>query len=74
MCRVASFVVADYWRKASRKPTIFSLDREVDDEAILPGLCNTVIDDKAIDVKAWLDARTLLLVARYRLVQIATRS
>ena len=26
MSRVASFVVADYWRKEKRKPTILSLD------------------------------------------------
>ncbi len=29
MCRVASFVVADYWRKAKRKLTILSLDTEI---------------------------------------------
>ena len=30
MCRIASFVVADYWRKEKRKPTILSLDTERD--------------------------------------------
>ena len=60
MYRVASFVVADYWRKASRKPTIFSLDREVD-VGDTTGLANIIIDDNAIDITAWLDAKTWLL-------------
>ena len=30
MCRIASFVIADYWRKANRKPTILSLEHEVE--------------------------------------------
>jgi len=72
MCRIASFVVADYWRKANRKPTIYSLDREIDNgDGDTTELINTVADDKAIDVSAWIDARMWLLGCPHRLVQIA---
>jgi len=71
-CRVASFVVADYWRKANRKPTILSLDTEVDNgDGDTTELIETVADDKAIDLSAWLDARTWLLGCPKRLVVIA---
>jgi DNA-directed RNA polymerase specialized sigma24 family protein len=72
MYRVASYVIADHWRKASRKPTIFSLDREVD-TGDSTGLMDTVIDDNAIDVTAWLDAKTWLLGCPNRLIQIAMK-
>ena len=72
MHRVASFVVADYWRKAMRKPTILSLDRRLDDgDGSSAELIETLADDKAIDLDAWLDARTWLLGCPMRLVQIA---
>ena len=72
MFRVASFVVADYWRKASRKPTILSLNTEIDNgDGDSTELIQTVADDKAIDLEAWLDARTWLLGCPMRLVQIA---
>ncbi len=70
--RIASYVVADYWRKASRKPTIFSLDREVD-TGDTTGLMDTILDDKAIDVTAWIDAKTWLLGCPMRLVKIAQK-
>jgi DNA-directed RNA polymerase specialized sigma24 family protein len=70
--RIASYVVADYWREASRKPNIFSLDCEVDN-GDTTGLINTVIDDKAIDVTAWLDAKTWLLGCPNRLISIAMK-
>jgi hypothetical protein len=72
MCRVASFVVADYWRKEKRKPTILSLDTEIENgDGDTTELIETVADDKAIDVEAWLDARTFLLGCPHRLIQIA---
>ena len=72
MYRVASFVVADYWRKASRKPTMLSLETEIDNgDGDTTELINTVADDRAIDVSAWIDARTWLLGCPHRLVQIA---
>jgi hypothetical protein len=64
--------VADYWRRASRKPTIFSIERELD-TGDSTGLMNTVIDDNAIDVSAWLDAKTWLLGCPTRLIYIANK-
>jgi len=72
MCRVASFVVADYWRKAKRKPTILSLDTKIDNgDGDTTELIETVADDRAIDLDAWLEARTWLLGCPRRLVVIA---
>jgi len=72
MFRVASFVVADYWRKQTRKPTILSLNTEIDNgDGDTTELIETVADDRAIDLEAWLDARTWLLGCPRRLVQIA---
>ena len=71
MCRVASFVVADYWRKEKRKPTILSLDASIaNDDGDTTDLMETVADDKALDLEAWMDARTFLLGCPHRLVQI----
>ena len=74
MCRVASFVVADYWRTAKRKPTLLSLDTKLDNgDGDTTELLETIADDKAIDLEAWLDARTFLLGCPHRLVQIANK-
>ena len=74
MFRVASFVIADYWRKANRKPTILSLNNEVDNgDGDTTELINTVADDRAIDVSAWIDARTWLLGCPIRLIKIAQK-
>ena len=70
--RIASLVVALYWRQETRKPTIFSLNSEiVNGEGDTTELIETIADDKAIDLSAWLDARTWLLGCPIRLVQIA---
>ena len=72
--RIASIMVALYWRKAMRKPTILSLDRRMDDgNGNSAELIETVADDKAIDLDAWLDARTWLLGCPRRLVVIASK-
>jgi hypothetical protein len=72
MCRVASFVVADYWRKEKRKPTILSLDTEIENgEGDTTELMETIADDKALDLDAWLDARTFLLGCPHRLIKVA---
>jgi hypothetical protein len=72
--RIASYVVADYWRKVSRKPTIFSLDYDVDNgDGDTTGLANIVVDDNALDVTAWLDAKTWLLGCPMKLVKIAQK-
>src|SRR5512136_2922565 len=72
MCSVASFIVADYRRNEKRKPTILSLDTEIENgDGDTTELMETISDDKAIDVDAWLDARTFLLGCPHRLIQIA---
>ena len=74
MCRVASFVVADYWRKEKRKPTLLSLDTEIENgDGDTTELIETIADDRVIDLEAWLDARTFLLGCPQRLVQIANK-
>ena len=74
MCRVASFVVADYWRKAKRKPTMLSLNTDIGNgDGDTTELIETVADDGAIDLEAWSDARTFLLGCPHRLVQIANK-
>lgn len=108
MLRVASFVVADYWRnlnRASVKVCIFSgvatkpkyarckwehkpfscrectylavrpaesLNQELEDgEGNTHALIDTLADDDAIDLDAWLDARRWLLGCPKRLVEVA---
>ena len=70
--RIASLVVALYWRQETRKPTMLSLNIEIDNgDGDTTELIETIADDKAIDLSAWLDARTWLLGCPIRLVQIA---
>jgi hypothetical protein len=70
--RIASLVVALYWRQETRKPTMLSLNSEIaNGDGDTTELIETIADDKAIDLSAWLDARTWLLGCSIRLVQIA---
>jgi hypothetical protein len=101
MCRVASCVVAHYWRKQYRLTNgldcgscsqkqrqkcrsedlyrqcpkaikIESLSKPITDaDGNVTELGDTIADDKAIDIGAWLDARTFLLSCPNRLIQIA---
>ena len=72
MVRVASYMVMEYWHNLKRKPTILSLNHEIEDgEGNTIELIDTLADDKAIDLDAWLDSRTFLLGCPRRLVQIA---
>ena len=72
--RIASLMVALYWREALRKPSIFSLDTELDNgDGDTTELIDTVADDKAIDLEAWQEAKTFLLGCPMRLVQIAKK-
>jgi hypothetical protein len=72
MVRVASYTVMAYWRDLMRKPTILSLNGELSDgDGDTVELWQTLADDKAIDVEAWLDAKRWLLGCPKRLVQIA---
>ena len=67
-------MVADYWRKEMRKPTILSLDTEIENgDGDTTELMETIADDKALDLDAWVDARTFLLGCPHRLVQIASK-
>ncbi len=72
MLRIASYECQKYWRAIKRQLTILSLNTELnngDGDGI--ELIDTLADDKAIDLEAWLDARTWLLGCPRRLVVIA---
>ena len=74
MLRVASYECQKYWRAIKRQFTILSLNTELnngDGDGI--ELIDTVADDKAIDLDAWIDARTWLLGCPSRLVVIASK-
>ena len=70
--RIASLVIALYWRQETQKPIMLSLDTSITNgDGDTTELIDTIADDKAIDLSAWLDARTWLLGCPIRLVQIA---
>jgi len=74
MLRVASFVTIEYWRDLKRQPTIFSLNDTIDDgDGNNVELLETLADDQAIDLEAWVDARTWLMGCPRRLVKIALK-
>jgi len=72
MLRIASYECQKYWRQIKRQLTILSLNNELNDGDGIE-LIDTVADDKAIDLDAWLDARTWLLGCPKRLVVIASK-
>ena len=72
MLRVASYVAMEYWHNLKRQPAILSLNEEIEDgEGNGIELYQTIADDKAIDLEAWLDAKTWLKGYPKRLVDIA---
>ena len=72
MVRVASFVVMEYWHTEKRNGKLVSLNTEIDDgEGDKVELIDTIADDSAIDLEAWVDARTWLLGCPKRLIEIA---
>lgn len=72
MYRVASFVVMEYWRAEKRNAKVVSLNTEIDNgEGDTIELLDTVADDNAIDLEAWLDARFWLLGCPRRLLEVA---
>jgi DNA-directed RNA polymerase specialized sigma24 family protein len=74
MVRVASYVAMEYWHNLKRQPSIYSLNDEIDDgEGNSIELYQTIADDKAIDLEAWLDAKTWLAGCPKRLVAIADK-
>jgi hypothetical protein len=74
MVRVASYVTMEYWHNLKRQPNIGSLNEEISDgEGNSVELYQTIADDKAIDLDAWLDAKTWLAGCPKRLVDIARK-
>lgn len=72
MVRVASYVVMEYWHNLKRKPTMLSLNGELDDgDGNSVELWQTIANDKAVDLEMWLDAKRWLLGCPKRLVKIA---
>jgi hypothetical protein len=72
MIRVASYTVMAYWRDLMRKPTILSLNGELDNgDGDAVELWQTLADDRAIDLEAWQDAKRWLLGCPKALVRIA---
>jgi hypothetical protein len=72
MLRVASYECQKYWRQQKRLLTILSLNEPISDgEGNTTELIDTLASDKAIDLDAWLDARTFLLGCPMRLIVIA---
>ena len=72
MLRIASYECQKYWRAIKRQFTILSLNTELNNGDGIE-LIDTVADDKAIDLDAWIDARTWLLGCPRRLIQIASK-
>jgi len=74
MLRVASYECQKYWRQQKRLLTILSLNTEIGDgDGNTTELIDTVADDKAIDLEAWIDARTWLLGCPKRLIVVASK-
>jgi len=72
--KIASLTVALYWRQAKRLPTILSLDEPTTDyDGNECRLLDTVADDKAIDLDAWLDAKAFKQGCPQRLIGIAEK-
>ena len=74
MLRIASYQCQKYWRQQKRLLTILSLNSEIDDgDGDTTELIETIADDKAIDLEAWLDEATWRLGYPQRLVAIASK-
>ena len=72
--RIASLMVALYWRQLKRQPTMLSLEADIElAEGDIVQLKDTIADDKAIDLEAWLDEATWRLGCPMRLVEIARK-
>jgi hypothetical protein len=70
--RTASLVVMEHWHSEKRNGKVISLNGEVADWELNPTeLIDTIADDSAIDLEAWVDAKTWLQGCPKRLVGIA---
>jgi len=74
MLRIGTYQCQKYWRQQKRLLTILSLNSEVDDgDGNTTELIETLADDKAIDLEAWLTEATWRLGYPQRLVAIACK-
>ncbi|MBA7564532.1 hypothetical protein ES708_06195 [subsurface metagenome] len=74
MLRIGTYQCQKYWRQQKRLLTILSLNSEIDDgDGNTTELIETLADDKAIDLEAWLDEATWRLGYPQRLVVIARK-
>jgi len=74
MMRIAAYECQKYWRKVKRQGNITSLNIELDNgDGNSIELIETIADDKAIDIDAWLDASIWLLGCPTRLIEIANK-
>lgn len=74
MMRIASYECQKYWRKIRRQNNIGSLNTQLDNgDGDSIELIETIADDKAIDLDAWMDASIWLLGCPKRLIEIAHR-
>lgn len=72
--RTASYTCLAYWRDEKRNGKIISLNTTIqDEEGDTIELIDTLADDNAIDLDAWLDARVWLMGCPKKLVQIARK-
>jgi len=72
MIRVAVYTVKRYWYERRKYARVVSLNSVVEDgEGNEEELIDTLADDKAIDLEAWVDTRMWLRGCRQRLVDIA---
>lgn len=74
MVRVASYIVLEYWRQEKRQLTWLSLNEDTEDgEGDSIELWETLADDKAVDLDAWLDAEKWRMGCPRRLVRIGLK-
>jgi hypothetical protein len=72
MVRVASYVVMEYWHDLKRKPKVLSLNSVIEDgDGNTTELIDTIADDNALDLDAWVDAKAWLCGCPERLIEIA---
>ena len=74
MLRIASCRVADYWRSEYRNGRMISLNTIIEDgDGNTTELIDTLADDEAIDLEAWLSSATWLLGYPKRLVEVVSK-
>jgi len=74
MLRIASYECKKYWRAEYRNGRVVSLNTTIEDEdGNQIELIDTLADDKAIDLEAWLDRSLWQLGFPDRLAQIARK-